>query len=823
MGKISAILLLLFAGFLLPRGCFADIPGDLSIKLDGKLDDPLWEKAKRYEPFRFSGQDEPAPVQTTGFFAYDNSYFYFGFICQEPEIPKIKQNAKVNRLIPIYGDDSVEIMIDSNRDGTDGFYRIAVNSLGYAGAFFYWRYGSFMPVDMVCFARGNIEKDRWTVEIAVPISSLARNGGLSKDIGINFGRNRVAGEKREETYSAAKGNFFYPGTFHVCSIDGIDREPYLLEIQPANRGIVPKVTGPVQNGGRLEGVVPFIFRNAGSKSKNLKILTVVRNSKNDIISGENVETTLMLPPGKAKQINLPISIPKAGEYTFSIKTVENGLLTANIIYPLFVKFEIISLKIISPFYRNNIYATEKIREIKARVNIGLPAEKVKDTQIVFSLQDNQKKTLATKRFDIKKIDQALSLSIPELETGQYLFKVSLKKGKVIMAETEETINKLAPAKGSEVRIDEKLRLLVNGKPFFPIVEWSGGLSLETVKNSGMNAVVYPAVSSWLDKAKDQGLFVVSLFGAPYRKYINVDYAPPMPEDVRKIFTNAVNQVKDHPAFLLYYLVDEPGLFSVNPVFIKEAYDLVRSLDPYHPMLICEAVPSAMYSFDDACDIFAIDPNPLPMKDNGLCKPMTSVSDFIEEIKKTGEGKIMPGFTCQVFSYGDMGVPTLRIQSFVEQRCMNYLSIMAGSRMLQYAVFGNSWNKYPSVRIGLPYLSKELDALSRIILLGKDVSGISSSDPAIRLLAKEKDGQMYIIAVNMTGKPVESTFKIPERITKLKVISESREVGIEKGGFSDKFIPFGTHIYTTDFSFPDLKTLEEIKKEITEAKGFYEME
>ncbi|MBI3991215.1 MAG: hypothetical protein HY350_03595 [Candidatus Omnitrophica bacterium] len=822
MGKFRIMVSLLFIGSLLSIRCFCDVPDDLSVKLDGKLDDPIWQKAKRYEPFRFSGKDEPATVQSTGMFACDDKYFYFGFICQEPEIARIQQNAKENDLKMIYGDDSVEIMIDSNRGGKDGFHRIISNSTGYTGTFFFWKYGSYMPLKVLSYSGGNVEENRWTVEIAVPIAALARNGGLSKEIGVNFGRNRVAGQKREETYTSPKGNFFYPGTFHVIPIDEINRDPYLVNIKPLNGCIIPKMAKIIKKGEMLEGIVSFVLKNEGSKPKNLFVTAILSDSNNVLISGKDIKKNLSLTPGEEKQVDLPVSVPSAGEYNISLQVNENSRVVADLVYPLYVKFNLIVLNISKPFYRNNIYATEKIEEIKAKVTIGLPSQEIQNTGIILSFQNDKKETITSRKFDIMEIDNILSLTIPDLKEGKYVLKVSLEKDNKTLLETEQVINKLLPAKGNEVRIDENLQLLLNGKTFFPIVSWNGP-PIESVKSSEMNAILSPV--AMFDKAKELGLLSVFYFSTmPYKEYRNVkNIVLPIPENSKKIFIDTVNQIKDHPAFLYYYLIDEPGLFGVNHEFVKEAYELVRDLDPYHPILICDAIPSAPYTFYDSCDIFAPDANPLPLKDKGLCRTMTTVPDFIEELKKAGDGKQMAGFTCQVFNYGDMGVPICRIQSFVEQRCMNYLAIIAGSRMLQYAMFANAWDKYPSVKIGLPYLSKELDVLAPAILNGKEASNINSSNPDIRLLAREKDNQLYIIAVNTTGKMVESNFSLPGETKELKVVSEKREIKVKANSFLDKFIPFGAHIYTTDSSLPDLKTLEEIKKEITDAGGFYGFE
>jgi hypothetical protein len=45
----------------------------------------------------------------------------------------------------------------------------------------------------------------------------------------------------------------------------------------------------------------------------------------------------------------------------------------------------------------------------------------------------------------------------------------------------------------------------------------------------------------------------------------------------------VSRFKNKPALLSWYTADEPDGTSDNPVDVEEAYKLIQSLDPYHPV------------------------------------------------------------------------------------------------------------------------------------------------------------------------------------------------------------------------------------------------
>ncbi|HRR97041.1 MAG TPA: hypothetical protein P5150_09980, partial [Candidatus Ratteibacteria bacterium] len=56
------------------------------IKLDGKIEEEIWQKAKRFTNFYQISSDKLVPVQTDVLFNYDEENLYFAFICNEPKI-----------------------------------------------------------------------------------------------------------------------------------------------------------------------------------------------------------------------------------------------------------------------------------------------------------------------------------------------------------------------------------------------------------------------------------------------------------------------------------------------------------------------------------------------------------------------------------------------------------------------------------------------------------------------------------------------------------------------------------------------------------------
>lgn len=96
-----------------------------ALKIDGKLDEPSWQKAKETENFEdISGKGFATPkYQTNAKMLWDDDYLYVGAVLEEPNIV-----AKLNqRDTIIYYDNDFEVFIDPDSDGHN-YFEIEVNA-----------------------------------------------------------------------------------------------------------------------------------------------------------------------------------------------------------------------------------------------------------------------------------------------------------------------------------------------------------------------------------------------------------------------------------------------------------------------------------------------------------------------------------------------------------------------------------------------------------------------------------------------------------------------------------------------------------------------
>ena len=191
---------------------------DRAPRLDGTLDDALWQLAKPIANFR---QREPregeAPTEKTEVrILYTRHAVYFGIKCFDSEPSRIIAT-ELRRDVSQELDDHFEILIDSKHDRRDA-YVFQINPLGtQIDGLIVGEQNNSQGVDFdsgwdgVWISEGRIAKDGWSATVEIPFSTL--NFTKSKNViwGLNF--KRFVRRKNEEDIWAA-----YRRTFGITKV-----------------------------------------------------------------------------------------------------------------------------------------------------------------------------------------------------------------------------------------------------------------------------------------------------------------------------------------------------------------------------------------------------------------------------------------------------------------------------------------------------------------------------------------------------------------------------------------------------------------------------
>ena len=278
------------------------------------------------------------------------------------------------------------------------------------------------------------------------------------------------------------------------------------------------------------------------------------------------------------------------------------------------------------------------------------------------------------------------------------------------------------------------------------------------------------------------------------------------------------QFKDHPGLGAWKGDDEPE-WSKKPIPpLVRAYDIIKEVDPNHPLAIIHAPRGTVESlreYNVAADIIGADIYPISYPP-GLHSTLTNkeislVGDHTRMLMEVAEGKKPVWMVLQI-SWSGVLKPgkTLRFPTFPEERFMTYEAIINGARGLIYFGGDNKkgmseadnqlgWNWRFWKRVLRPVV-EEIGARSplypALVAANSALPIHVSGAPGVEFCVREVSDDLFIIACKREGPAIQATFTgLPASISKGEVLFEPpRSVEASDGTFKDWFAPFEVHIY-----------------------------
>jgi len=219
MGDATGITSLLIEPIVAGRRSFSCIRAQSPPRIDGVLDEGIWEAAALDVGFVVNRTAERPRTATTACLAYDDENLYVAVRCAEPLMGKLVEQVG-DRDGAVWTDNAVEIFIDGQSSRAD-FHQFIISSAGVlldgrmsGGAFT----GSWdVEVGSDIEYAVNKQADSWTVEARIGLAAAGmeppRAGGA---IGFNLARDRnvsVPGESEATALAPTFGGFHMPERF----------------------------------------------------------------------------------------------------------------------------------------------------------------------------------------------------------------------------------------------------------------------------------------------------------------------------------------------------------------------------------------------------------------------------------------------------------------------------------------------------------------------------------------------------------------------------------------------------------------------------------
>ncbi len=162
-----------------------------AIKVDGILDEPVWQQAAATPPFVTMLNETPA-VATSAKLAWDERNLYIAFICEEPNMGELRQEYTDSTSM-ICVDDSLEVNLDMDPESPD-YVQIMLNVN--SATWTWWRKKYSPQTSPELGVQGVVHRleNGWSGEIVVPFAViLAGQSPKPGDTwGLNVMRNRYA-------------------------------------------------------------------------------------------------------------------------------------------------------------------------------------------------------------------------------------------------------------------------------------------------------------------------------------------------------------------------------------------------------------------------------------------------------------------------------------------------------------------------------------------------------------------------------------------------------------------------------------------------------
>jgi len=467
----------------------------------------------------------------------------------------------------------------------------------------------------------------------------------------------------------------------------------------------------------------------------------------------------------------------------------------------------ITIDVIRPRYRNGIYTTLPLHSVIFNVTLPKPMKPGQSLKVSVLAPKEVKKLIWQKTFKAVKDVSKIELAAAKFKShGTYQLYAELidADGKRMLQGTTQ-IHKLPPAP-LEVTVDQHNRLCVNGNPFFPVWIWHVR-HVDWIKDMDVNILGVSGdyrksdFEHHLPQAKKKGLkCICGTAGPAPHSDLSKDRQPKITA-LKKQF----NRYKDYDQIIAWYFCDEPEYHDVSPEGLSECYNLRCRIDPYRPNIIVNNNVHGLSLYGDLCDILMVDPY-LDFSEKGPVKPMRFVRTLIKAARKKVKDRkpVWAVLQAHAMRAGGGRQPTIE-----QQRCMTYLALANGAMGMSYYAMrcGHMryyWTQEPVFWEQMKVLLKELKYLTPALLSIENAPTVNTSDRDLSVLLKKHRQNLFLIAVNPDPKPRQVTFKINGPApTRLYVLSEARDIDVNRNSFKDKFKPYAAHVYTTDNNLPNL--------------------
>lgn len=420
--------------------------------------------------------------------------------------------------------------------------------------------------------------------------------------------------------------------------------------------------------------------------------------------------------------------------------------------------------------------------LRGKNHSGTASEKTSDAfqNGILRISDASGKTLSEiKASEVKTGETAsdsliFSFDSTPLAPGKYTLtaEVPTKDGSGTDSESL-TLTKYEKLPARKAFIDEHERLILDGKPFFPMGLYTHDLTdddIERLAASPFNCVIsYHLLSrETMDKMLAHGIYTI--YSAGFWKE--------EPQKGDEAAAKRIQELKDHPGIIAWYVFDEAPLAQKEE--LTAHYRTVTESDPSRPALAVTDKPEEIRALIPTYDVIGTDPYPITRPWN-MNLDASQAYDWTRKTHEAVWGERALWQVPQVFNWGiynklDIPQERFRRPTYDEMRAMIWMCIAGGGNGIVGYSFYDILYRTPEGSQLTPEEKKaraeeHWDELIRImrdvekrvpILLSTETPAEitpaedSSEKIASRLYAYE--GKTWLLLVNTSAEPQTARFR-----------------------------------------------------------------
>lgn len=465
----------------------------------------------------------------------------------------------------------------------------------------------------------------------------------------------------------------------------------------------------------------------------------------------------------------------------------------------------------TPVYRGWITA-QGPEEVRARVRLRLGDYDLqpKDVRVDARLRDATGRVRQEVSAGPKEAPEfEVSVPVRGLAPGTYDLEMRLTTcdGKELQ-KTHDGLRRVPDDHRARCRIDEHRRLLVDGRPFFPLGMYFTAVKEQDLKiygDSKFNCLMpYGSPTrEQMDLVQRYGLKVIYSIKD---WYAGSSYCPKSirdEADEEPLVRARVRQFRDHPALLAWYLNDELSLKYVPRLEAHQRW--VAEEDPDHPTW------SVLYQVHDVAgylrtfDVIGTDPYPIGRKPASMAADWTAET-FRHVAQSRPMWQVPQAHNWDNYAKDSKQRNTNHTPTFDEKRSMAWQCICEGATGLVfyswYDVQRNPDVSFATQWADLKQIAAEIDRMTTVLLSTDSVPSIvahgQAADTAapkwLHWIARNHSGKLWIAAVNDGDGEGEVSFSLPSPSRSIRVAGENREIRPDGKAFRDSLRPLAVHLY-----------------------------